>query len=70
MTLTEIVSLCDENNYLLERLDKMELGAKHDKPGLRRTSETGSLKIEIRNLRMENIEKEVIRENEYNIEGI
>ena len=69
---SKISSLREEKNSLLDQLDKMELDAKHDSDMiLRMTSETRNLKIEMRNLRMENIEKEeVIRDKECNIEEI
>ena len=69
---SKISSLREEKNSLLDQLDKLELDAKSDADLiLRMTSETRSLKIEIRNIRMETIEKEeVIREKESNIEEI
>ena len=64
--------LCEDKYSLLDKLDKMELDAKSDTDLiLRMTSETRSLKIDVRNLRMENIEKEeVIKEKNCNVEEI
>ena len=50
---SKISSLREEKNSLLDQLDKLELDAKSDADLiLRMTSETRSLKIDARNLRM------------------